>query len=31
MAIEEYVTYVRRLGVGLTRIYLFRTTDAKGH
>lgn len=30
-AIEEYVTYVRRLGFGLTHGYLFRPTDPKGH
>ena len=30
-AIEEYVTFARRLGVSLTQGYLLRPTDPKGH
>ena len=30
-AIEGYVAYARKLGIGLTQGYLFRPTDPKGH
>ena len=30
-AIEEYVAYARRLGIGLSHFYLFRPTAQRGH